>query len=139
MKIVGLLFLLASLPAFAQSVVTGTCLVIDGDTINVINQSGTTKVRLHGIAAPELNQHGGKEAKEFLERYAEGKPIRCVLNKGNTPKFEIGTCYVGGQDIAAAVVNAGFARDCPRFSGGKYRAMETPKAQKLFFPDYCRQ
>ena len=138
MKIVGLLFLLASLPAFGQSEISGTCLVIDGDTIHVITDSGTIKVRLHGIAAPETNQRGGKEATAFLERYAEGKRVRCVLDKTRTPKFEVGTCYVGGQDIAAAVVKAGLARDCPRISGGKYRAIEGPNARTLFFPAYCK-
>jgi endonuclease YncB( thermonuclease family) len=139
MKPVGLLLLFAAFPVFAQSEVSGTCLVIDGDTINVIKDGDTVKVRLHGIAAPETNQRGGKEATAFLERYAEGKPIRCVLDETKTSKFEIGTCYVGGQDIGAAVVRAGWARDCPRLSGGKYQAIERPEAQKLFFPDYCRR
>jgi len=138
MKIVSLLFLMATLPAYAQSVATGTCLVIDGDTVNVINGNNTTKVRLRGIAAPEINQRGGKEASAFLEKFAEGKPIRCVLDESKTRKFEIGTCYVGGQDIAAAVVRAGWARDCTRLSGGKYRSLERPEAKKLFYPDYCK-
>jgi endonuclease YncB( thermonuclease family) len=139
MKSAGLLLLFAALPAFAQSEITGTCLVIDGDTIHVISGKDTVKVRLHGIAAPEMNQPGGKEATAFLERYAEGKPVRCVLDQRRTSKFVIGTCYVGGQDIAAAVVKAGLARDCPSLSGGKYRAFESPAARKLFFPDYCKQ
>ena len=139
MKIVGLLFLFAAFPVFAQSEISGSCLVIDGDTIHVITDRGTIKVRLYGIAAPETNQRGGKEATAFLERYAEGKPVRCILDETKTSKFEIGTCFVGGQDIAAVVVKAGLARDCPRLSGVKYRAIERPEAQKLFFPDYCRR
>jgi micrococcal nuclease len=139
MKTVGLLLLLLSLPALAKTEISGTCLVIDGDTIHVIKNNNTTKVRLHGIAAPEMDQPGGKEATAFLERYAEGKPVRCVLEATKTEKFEIGTCYVGGQDIAAAVVKAGFARDCPSFSGGRYRALESANSRKLFFPNYCRQ
>ena len=138
MKIICLLIVLAALPAYARSEISGTCLVIDGDTVHVINDGNTIKVRLHGIAAPETNQRGGKEATAFLERYAEGKAVRCVLDETKTSKYEIGTCYVGGQDIAAAVIKAGVARDCPRLSGGKYRAMERPEAKKLFFPDYCK-
>ena len=138
MRIFSLLILMVTLPAYAQSVVTGTCLVIDGDTINVINGDDTTKVRLRGIAAPEINQLGGKEAAAFLEKFAEGKPVRCVLDESKTKKFEIGTCYVRGQDIAAAVVKAGWARDCARLSGGKYRSLERPEAKKLFYPDYCK-
>lgn len=139
MKIVGLLFLLIAIPAFARSEISGTCLVIDGDTIHVINGNRTIKVRLQGLAAPETNQQGGKEATAFLERLAEGKPVRCQLDETKTRKFEIGTCYVNGRDIAAAVVEAGLARDCPRLSGGRYQAIERPEAKKLFFPDYCRR
>jgi endonuclease YncB( thermonuclease family) len=139
MKTLGLLLLLLSLPALAKSEISGTCLVIDGDTIHVIKNGNATKVRLHGIAAPEMDQPGGREATAFLERYAEGKPVRCVLEGTRTEKFEIGTCYVGGQDIAAAVVKAGFARDCPSYSGGRYRALESANSRKLFFPNYCKQ
>ena len=139
MKTVVLLLHLLSLPALAKNEVSGTCLVIDGDTIHVIRNDNTTKVRLHGIAAPEMDQPGGKEATAFLERYAEGKAVRCVLEETRTEKFEMGTCFVGGQDLAAAVVKAGFARDCPSFSGGKYRNFESAKSRKLFFPNYCRQ
>jgi len=139
MKTVGLLLLLLSLPALAKSEISGNCLVIDGDTIHVMRNGNTTKVRLHGIAAPEMDQPGGKEATAFLERYAEGKPVRCILEETRTEKFEIGTCYMGGQDIAAAVVKSGFARVCPSYSGCRYRALESANSRKLFFPNYCKQ
>lgn len=139
MKIISLLFLLASFPAFAQSEISGTAHVIDGDTIHVITGSGTIKVRLQGIAAPETRQPGGKEATAFLTQYAEGKSVRCELDGTKTQKREVGICYVNGKDIAAEVIRAGLARDCPRFSGGRYRAIERPEAQALFFPEYCER
>jgi endonuclease YncB( thermonuclease family) len=139
MKITSLLLLLVALPAYAQSEISGTAHVVDGDTIHVISTSGTVKVRLQGIASPETRQPGGAEATAFLEQYAEGKPVRCVLDGTKTHKREVGVCYVDGQDIAAAEIWAGLARDCPRFSKGRYRAIERPEAQKLFFPDYCSQ
>jgi micrococcal nuclease len=139
MKIIGLLVLLAAFPAYARSEISGTCLVIDGDSIDVISGGNTTtNVRLYGIAAPEMNQWGGKQAAAFLEKLADGKPVRCVLEETNIRQFEIGTCYVGGQDLAAAVVRAGWARDCPRLSGGKYRTLESPQTTRLFFPSYCK-
>lgn len=138
MKTISLLFLLAAFPAYAQSEISGTAHIVDGDTIHVISSSGTVKVRLQGIAAPETRQPGGAEATAFLEQYAEGKPVRCVLDGTKTHKREVGICYVGGQDIAAVVIGAGVARDCPRFSKGRYRGIEKPAAQKLFFPSSCR-
>ena len=137
MKTVGLLFLLASLSAFAQSEISGTVHVVDGSTIHVTTDSGTIKVRLQGIAAPEDNQPGGKEATAFLEQYAEGEPVRCTLDGSTFQQHEVGICYVAGRDIAAAVIRAGLARDCPAFSGGRYWPIERPEAQKLVLPDYC--
>ena len=137
MKTVGLLFLLASLPAFAQSEISGTVHVVDGSTIHVTTDSGTVKVRLQGIASPEANQPGGKEATAFLEQYAEGEPVRCTLDGTKNQAFEVGICYVAGRDLAAAVIRAGLARDCPAFSGGRYWSIEKPEAQKLPLPDYC--
>lgn len=137
--VVILFALLLSLPAFAQFEISGTTHVIDGDTIHVINDSGTTKVRLQGIAAPEKRQPGGQEATAFLEQLAEGKPVRCVLDGTKTHKREVGICYVDGQDIAGAVIRKGLARDCPKFSGGRYRGIEKPEAMKLYLPDYCEK
>jgi micrococcal nuclease len=137
MKIVGLLFLLASFPAFAQSEISGTAHVVDGNTIHVATDSGTVTVRLQGIAAPEDNQPGGQEATAFLEQYAEGEPVRCTLDGTKFRKDVVGICYVAGRDIAAAVIRAGLARDCPAFSGGRYWPIERPAAQKLVLPDYC--
>lgn len=137
MKTVGLLFLLASLPAFAQSEISGTVHVVDGGTIHVITDRGAIKVRLQGIAAPEDKQPGAKEATAFLEQYAEGEPVRCTLDGSKFQQHEVGICYVAGRDIAAAVIRAGLARDCPAFSGGRYWPIERPEAQKLVLPDYC--
>lgn len=139
MNPLGLLLLLVALPAFARTEISGTALIIDGDSLNVVSGSKYTSVRLFGIAAPELNEPGGKAALDFLERFAEGKPVRCVLEPRRIEQFEIGTCFVGGRDIGAAVVKAGLARDCPAYSGGKYRAMENPKSGKLNLPKYCRR
>lgn len=137
MKTAGLLFLLASLPAVAQSEISGTAHVVDGNTIQVATDSGTIQVRLQGIASPENPQPGGTEATAFLEQYAEGEPVRCTLDGSTFQKHEIGICYVAGRDIAAALIRAGLARDCPAFSGGIYWPIERPEAQKLSLPDYC--
>lgn len=139
MKTISLLFLLVAFPAYAQSEINGTAHVIDGDTIHVNSAGGTVKVRLQGIAAPETHQPGGKEAASYLAQFAEYKQVRCVLDGTKTHKREVGICYVDGQDIAAAVIRAGLARDCPKFSGGRYRGIEKPEAMKLYLPDYCEK
>ena len=71
----------------AQADITGKPRVVDGDTIH-INQ---TKIRLHGIDAPEMKQtcrtSKGKEqmcgvlAKQALEKLVRGQDVTC---KGDT-------------------------------------------------------
>ena len=50
----------------------------------------------------------------------------------------MGWCYLDGQDVAEALVRAGLARDCLRYSGGRYAAVEPAAARKLAFPSYYR-
>jgi endonuclease YncB( thermonuclease family) len=49
----------------------------------------------------------------------------------------VGICYVEGRDVAAELVKHGLARDCERFSGGRYRELETPSGRLLPLPSYC--
>ena len=68
----------------------------------------------------------------------EGQAVVCDLTRERTHGRRVGRCYVYGQDIAEALISAGLARDCPRFSGGQYAAAETAEARELPFPSYCR-
>jgi endonuclease YncB( thermonuclease family) len=113
--------------------------VIDGDTIVV----GGIHVRLQGIAAPEVPHHGklgeagGAEARDYLEALAEGRIAVCDLTGERTHSREVGVCRVGGRDVAEQVIAAGLARDCPRYSKGRYAAAEPAAAHLLPFPAYC--
>ena len=51
----ALTLLILSLPSHAHADITGKARVVDGDTIH-INQ---TKIRLHGIDAPEMDEIAG--------------------------------------------------------------------------------
>jgi endonuclease YncB( thermonuclease family) len=57
----------------------------------------------------------------------------------------VAVCYLKAEDIAEAMVRQGFARDCPRFSGGRYRSAEIQAAsagatigKNYVLPEYCR-
>ena len=42
------------------------------------------------------------------------------------------------RDIGAVVIKAGLALDCPKFSGGGYKAVETEAARsQIKLPGYC--
>jgi hypothetical protein len=54
--------------------------------------------------------------------------LRCELDGERTHDRCAGVCYLNGTDIAQVMVRQGLARDCPRFSGGRYAAAEPQAA-----------
>jgi endonuclease YncB( thermonuclease family) len=121
----------------------GRAQVLDGDTITVEG----VHVRLQGVAAPELDhaglgieqEPGGPEAAAFMRRLVEGQVVVCELTGERTHGREVGICSRAGRDIGAAVIEAGLARDCPRFSEGRYAELERPPAKSLSLPSYCER
>jgi len=115
------LVVLFAIPAHADSgaVLSGVAGVKDGDGILFCD----VEVRLQGIAAPEYRrgqtEAGGREALRALEALAKGKVVRCVLDGTTARRRPVGICYFDGQDLGAAMLEAGFARDCPRYSKGR--------------------
>jgi hypothetical protein len=103
--------------------------VIDGDPIVV----GGGHVRLQGVPAPEVahpsraqDEPGGPEAKAFMQELVEGRTVVCALTGERTRGRRVGTCRVDGRDIGSEPIEAGLARDCPRYPHGRYAA---PRAQ----------
>ncbi|AML53730.1 hypothetical protein RC74_17570 [Falsihalocynthiibacter arcticus] len=113
--------------------------VIDADTIVV----GEIHVRLDGISAPERGHKAYTKGKWFVaDLMHKATDVICDLEGRKTYDREVGACYFimeDGQriDPQAEVVKAGFARDCPRYSGGRYQNLETPESRALPFPKYC--
>ena len=116
------------------AVIEGPARVVDGDTIDVAG----FRVRLNGVAAPERSEPGGTEAAEALRQIIGSQAVRCAVTGEKTHGREVGTCWIHAQDIAAALIATGRARDCPRFSAGRYAAIERPEAKTLPLPRYCR-
>ena len=113
---------------------TGRARVVDGDTLEVAGVA----VRLKGLAAPERRQAGGAEATAFMRELTDGRTVVCDLTNERTWGRRVGTCRVGGKDVAAELVAAGLARDCERYGGGRYAALETRVGRRLPLPNYCR-
>ena len=118
---------------------TADVYVVDADTLRV----GPVRVRLDGIAAPEAEHEQYEAGRRFLsELIRSGSLLRCGLTGVRSYRREIGYCLLTTRarevDIQAAVVAAGLARDCPRYSAGRYRRFETDAARALPLPGYCR-
>ena len=120
-KLVAAVLLALSLPASAGERLVGRARVTDGDTLRV----GGVAVRLKGLAAPEVAhfgdpaEPGGFEAKAFMVELVEGETVVCDLTQARTHGRRVGICFHQGKDIAEALVRAGLARDCARFSAGQ--------------------
>ena len=106
----------------------------DADTIVV---SGTP-VRLNGVDAPELGTRAGRDARRWMVNYLGGRSIECDLNGERTHDRWVSICYADGEDIGAALIAAGHALDCRRYSGGRYAHLETPAARsRIRRTSYC--
>lgn len=130
--LVGLL----SAPVAAQNWIEGRVThVRDIDTIEVNGLA----VRFDGIDGPELETRVGREGQKWLSHLILRKPVKCSLTGGKTYDRWIGTCYLpSGEDIGALAISQGLARDCPRYSRGKYRTFETNDSRGLPQSSYCR-
>jgi micrococcal nuclease len=138
--------LLAFPPAEAAKCPRGTLTgqvtyVRDGDTIVV----GSKSIRLSGLAAPEGDKPGGADATQAMFELVQGRTLRCELDGERTHDRCVGICYLEGEDISEAVIHLGVARDCPRFSQGRYAEAERQAAADgatigttYALPGYCR-
>ena len=122
--------------AEVQDAVAGPARVIGGDTIWV----GTTKIRLQGVSTPELDEPLGLKAKDFMSKLLNGKQVTCKPDGTVSFDRRVATCFLDGEDIAIPLVREGLARDCPKFSKGRYSTIEKADASKLIqLPDYCSE
>lgn len=144
-----LALVLASLtaqPTLAQQCARGSLVatvthVRDGDTIEV----GGLPIRLQGLAAPEGNEPGGAQATKAMRAMVQGRELRCELDGERTHDRCVGICYLEGEDISEIMVRQGLARDCSRFSRGRYAEAERHAAadgatigRAYPLPGYCR-
>ena len=118
--------------AFAASLITGTVSYVnDGDTFVLDVESSQEAVRLWGIDAPESEQPGGVPARTVLRELIDGKPLSCTGLYRDQYKRIVAVCTVDGSDIAALLVETGYAMDYPRYSKGHYAQMQAKaKSQK---------
>ena len=88
--------------------------MVDGDTLEVRG----TRVRLHGIDAPETKQtcivggqrwRCGREATQALARRIGGRPVACEERDRDGYGRAVAVCRVGGKDVNAWMAAEGWA------------------------------
>ncbi len=130
-----LIFLLAASLVFMGDTASARTRVIDADTVQV----NGVRVRLNGVDAPEIGTQAGQAARRWMVNHlASGGQLDCELNGERSYNRYIGICYLDGKDIGAALIKAGHALDCYRYSRGRYAHLETPAARsRLARAGYC--
>ena len=120
----------------AMADITGKPRVVDGDTIHI----GKTKIRLHGIDAPEMKQtcrtRKGEEqmcgqlAKQALQRLVQGQDVVCKGDTRDRYKRLIAVCYVGSLNINEQMVADGWALAYRKYSKDYVRAETFAKSRR---------
>ena len=106
---------------------SGTCYVIDGDTIVI----GKQKIRFAGMNAPELNEPYGKQAKWALVELCKGQIITAYPTGETTFDRIVAKCFLpDGRDLAAEMVKMELALDIPHFPNADYKEFETPNSRR---------
>ena len=99
----------------------GRASVLDGDTIRI----GKTRVRLHGIDAPETRQkclengqvwRCGELATQALKGIVDGRPVLCLERDTDRYGRVVAVCRAGALNLNAWMVRQGYALAYRRYS-----------------------
>ena len=128
------LTLIIAIPTVAD--VTGNARVVDGDTIHI----GETKIRLHGIDAPEQKQTCTAEGKEWACGKAAtsalidaiyGQKVTCKGDKRDRYKRLLAICYAGDINLNAMMVREGWALAYRKYSTDYVDAEASAKKDRM--------
>lgn len=102
--------------------IAGPATVVDGDTLRI----GPVTIRIHGIDAPEQDQHCGTKsgrawncgeaATRALADLVKGRSIECIPLDTDVYRRIVARCHVGGIDLGAELVDQGLAWSYRRYS-----------------------
>ena len=115
------LVLILAFGSIASADLSGTALIVDGDTITI---SGN-KIRLSGIDTPERDQtckragttwRCGYKATETLRDWTYTKEVRCVGDTRDRYGRLIANCFVDGYNLNARLVYEGIALAYRKYS-----------------------
>jgi endonuclease YncB( thermonuclease family) len=84
--------------------------VVDGDTLDVLLESGKIRVRMHGIDSPENDQPLAAEAADLLHGFVEGLPVELqVISQRSSYERMVARVYSGRADLDGEMVRVGMA------------------------------
>ncbi|MBU2605128.1 MAG: thermonuclease family protein [Alphaproteobacteria bacterium] len=110
--------------------IIGVASVVDGDTIEIHG----SRIRLSVFDAPERGKRCGntnvyQKAALYLSDQIGAKTVTCDVSGKDRYDRAVAICSVKGSDLGDIMVGAGWARDWPRYSRGKYAQAEATARQ----------
>lgn len=89
--------------------------VVDGDTLDLAIDSGSIRVRLHAIDAPESNQPGGLQARQLLSRLVLGRQV--AVEPVSQDRYErlVGVVHLDDVNVNREMVSSGHAWAARRY------------------------
>lgn len=90
--------------------------VTDGDTLAVLLDGKSVRIRLEGIDAPESGQDFGSRAKQALSEIVFGRVVDVFVKEFDFYGRRVARVHVDGIDVSMALVRAGWAWHFVRYS-----------------------
>lgn len=134
------LILLWCLAAALANTITGKVVgVMDGDTIEILSNRQTYRIRLDGIDCPEKNQAYGTVAKQVTSGLCFGKTVKAkVMDKDRYGRYVAKVILPGGGELNATLLKNGYAWHYKQYSKDSYYAsleLAARKARKGLWAD----
>lgn len=104
-----------------QAEIAGPAAVVNGETIEISGQ----RIHVFGYDAPHRDAYCGNtdvanQATLALSNFVASRTVSCALNSADNSDHLTATCDVGGADLGAHMVAAGWGRDQPRSKNFPY-------------------
>jgi len=128
---IAILITLLVLPAHAADFIGQVVGVVDGDTIDVLNNGKVERIRLYGIDCPEKQQPYGKKAKWFTSGLAFRKTVTVIVKSRGRYGRTIGEVILpDGKSLNRELVRAGYAWWYSKYAPKDYELMMLQEASR---------
>ena len=137
MRYFVIIFIILSMSfSYANNIITGIPIVIDGDTIKIKD----FKIRLDGIDTPESNQictennhkiRCGQIAANELSKKINRAPVNCYIISKDKYKRILAECFAGDESLNAWLVEQGYALAYRQYSNKFINSENLAKMDKI--------
>ncbi len=117
------ILLLFTTSLFSLSITGKVVSVQDGDTIEILSNKQTYRIRLNGIDCPEKKQDFGNRAKQYTSDHCFGKTITArIIDKDRYGRYVADVFLTDGKVLNEELVQSGLAWHYKQYSKSRLLA-----------------